>query len=191
MMSKKIFSMILVSIMVCSFVSCGNNKDVNEPNSSSSSDSGQSSSSSSESSKDDTSSEDTSSNTQEKSADGLAQELLKQIKFKDSMSKIDNEMALLLYNIDKNIVLDCAVYVSTGATAEEIAVFRVKEDTGRGVLNQFDKKIAEKRTSFKDYNPQELEKLTDPTVINKGEYVVLCISDDDSKSRETIKNYIG
>lgn len=34
-----------------------------------------------------------------------------------------NAVALKYYGIDEAIVQDCAIYISTGATAEEIAVF--------------------------------------------------------------------
>ncbi len=173
-MKKKIICMLLVSMMVFTMVSCTKDKGNTDGGSSSSS----------------SSSQDNSSNV-EVSAQGLADKLLKEIDFKDELDNIDTEMALMQYNLTSEEVEEVVMYLSTGASAEEIAVFKVKGDNLRKVQSAVEKRISDKKTSFKDYNPDELEKLEDPTMYVNGNYVVLCISDEDDKSRDIIDEYMS
>lgn len=123
--------------------------------------------------------------------EGLGKTLLKEISFKDNMGAIDDEVALLQYNITKDQVEDVVMYLSTGASAEEIAIFKVKDDSIKQVQSAVEKRVEEKKISFKDYNPNELPKLENPTMYTKGNYVVLCISDEDEKSRKIIDEYLS
>jgi PBP1b-binding outer membrane lipoprotein LpoB len=58
-----------------------------------------------------------------------ADRLAASVPFKDQMSPVDTAMALQLYGLDENTVSGSKVYESTGATAEEIAVFEAKDAT--------------------------------------------------------------
>lgn len=200
-MKKKIICMLLVSMMVFTVVSCTKDKGNTDSNNSNSSNSSSSSSSednsssnedsSSSSSEDSSSSSEDSSSDVEISAKGLADKLLKEIDFKDELDSIDTEMALMQYNLTSEEVEEVVMYLSTGASAEEIAIFKVKGDNLRKVQSAVERRISDKKTSFKDYNPDELEKLEDPTMYVKDDYVVLCISDDDNKSRDVIDKYMS
>lgn len=185
-MKKKVLSVLLVSMMVVSMVSCSNSNDSKDDNNSSTN---------SSQSKPDDNKNDGDVSVDEPdvniSVDGLAEKLLKEVKFKDKMSKIEKEMALLQYNLSDKDVEEVVMYLSTGATAEEIAVFKVKDESKRKVQSAVEKRVADQKVAFKDYNPVELEKLKNPTMYAKDEYVVLCISDEDSKSEKIINEYMA
>ena len=53
----------------------------------------------------------------------LSGKLTDGVKFEDSVEEISLERALKYYGIDSSMVSDGDVYMSTGATAEEMAVF--------------------------------------------------------------------
>lgn len=196
-MRKKVLSILLVTVIVCTVASCAQ-KNVGDDHTSSTSSETQNDTTSQENS---TTSEESSSDNSlvsvdevdsiDVGVDGLAQKLLSEIKFKDSMSKVDTDIALLQYNLTSQQVQEVALYLSTGATAEEIAIFKVNGENSRAVQSAIEKKIYEKQSTFKDYNPEELTKLQNPTIYSYGEYVVLCISDDDEKSLQIIKDYLS
>ena len=52
----------------------------------------------------------------------LADMLMQNVKFEDSVEEVSSETALKYYGIDSVQVQDSAVYMSTGATAEELAM---------------------------------------------------------------------
>ena len=58
----------------------------------------------------------------------LADRLSTQIQFEDTLSPLEGDMLYTLYGIDQKDVQQGAAYVSTGATAEEIAVFSCTDD---------------------------------------------------------------
>ena len=83
------------------------------------------------------------------------------------------------------------VYVSTGATAEEIAVFEaVDADAAQRIEAAVLQRIADQKTSFEDYLPAELPRLEDPFLFVKGRYVVLCISDYNEEVEAELKELL-
>ena len=57
----------------------------------------------------------------------MANELKSGLTFEDTLSELDTGMALTYYGIDADSVKDSVIIVSTGATAEEIAVFEAAD----------------------------------------------------------------
>ena len=128
--------------------------------------------------------------TKDISVSDLAKELSEQITFEDSMSIIEQDVVSYLYQFEDGVVADQAVYESTGATAEEIAVF--KADSSKQVetiTKAVDARIASQKQAFENYVPKELTKLEDPVIEVNGNYVVLCVSNDNTKSKEIIDSY--
>lgn len=120
----------------------------------------------------------------------LASDLIQQVKFKDQMTEITPEVFEALYQIDKSEVAEAAVYTSTGATAEEVAVIKAAsddavDDVKKAVLNR----VEFQKSEFKDYVPAELDKLKNPVIQASGDYVILCISNDNSKAEDVIRSY--
>ncbi|MDD2217352.1 MAG: DUF4358 domain-containing protein [Eubacteriales bacterium] len=122
----------------------------------------------------------------------LAMHLAQNITFKDTMDKIDDLLAAELYNLDSESFETVEVYASTGATAEEIAVFSAVTD------EQFDK-IAEgindrtenQRDGFTNYVPGELTKLQDPLVRQVGNCIVFVVCDDKAQAESVLEDYVS
>lgn len=120
----------------------------------------------------------------------LASDLIQNVKFQDQMTEITPEVFEALYQIDKSKVAEAAVYTSTGATAEEVAVIKAAsskdvDDVKQAVLNR----IEFQKSEFKDYVPAELDKLSNPVLLVTGDYVILCISNDNTKAEDVIRPY--
>lgn len=120
-----------------------------------------------------------------------ADRLLASVPFKDQMSPADPAMALQIYGLDESIVSRAKVYESTGATAEEIAVFEAKDGTSLNKVKEAaQKRIEDQRAGFQDYQPKEMEKLKNPVLLTAGNYVFLCVSDDNAKAQKVINEMI-
>lgn len=120
----------------------------------------------------------------------LASDLIQNVKFQDQMTEITPEVFYALYQIDKSEVAEAAVYTSTGATAEEVAVIKAAssedvDDVKQAVLNR----VEFQKSEFKDYVPAELDKLANPVIQATGNYVILCISNDNTKAEDVIRSY--
>lgn len=119
--------------------------------------------------------------------DGLADQIIKAVKFSDQMSVIKQKTAVTIYGLDEKDVVKSKVYESTGATAEEVAVFEGKDETAAANINKAAlNRVETQRTSYKDYQPKEIEKLKNPLIVTKGKYVILCIADDTSPAQKAI-----
>ena len=80
-----------------------------------------------------------------------------------------------------------ALYVGTGATAEEISVWQGKDaNAAKNIQNAVNTRIENQKKSFVDYNPEEMPKLENPVVVAKGNYVVLCLSSDNDNAKQVI-----
>ena len=51
-------------------------------------------------------------------------------------------------------------------------------------------RIADQKDGFANYNPGEMVKLEHPTVVTKGNYVVLCLSDDPAMALSEIQSLL-
>ena len=116
-----------------------------------------------------------------------ADRLMSAIHFTDQMSAIEEKTALKLYGLDQNSVSKLKVYESTGATAEEIAVFEAKDVEAAAKIGEAaQKRIENQREGFQDYQPQEMVKLKNPILETFGNYVVLCVSNDNTAAQKAI-----
>ena len=61
------------------------------------------------------------------SASQLADKLAQEVGFTDQMSKTEERIFYTLYDMEESAVSEAVVYMSTGATAEEIAVITVSD----------------------------------------------------------------
>lgn len=121
----------------------------------------------------------------------LAEKLSTELTFEDSLSKLDNAVALKYYGIDETIVQDCAIYISTGATAEEIAVFEANSaDNAETILAACRTRREKQITSYSDYKPSEVDRLEHYVMVREGNYVVFCVNDDIDKAQEIVNHTV-
>lgn len=127
---------------------------------------------------------DTEINIQELSAD-----LINKVKFQDEMTLINEKTVENLYNI--NYAVSQQVYISSGATAEEVAVFELKdENDANKALAAAKERIEVKKKDFETYIPEEIPKLEDAIAKKAGRYVIVCISSNNDEANEIINSYI-
>ena len=110
--------------------------------------------------------------------------------FSETLSAVDNNMALgRLYVLDAAKIEDAVFYTSSGATAEEIVVIKVNDEAYiETVKSSFDARISDQTEAFKDYVPEEVPKLEDAVIYTNGCYAILCVSEDSSKIDSALAN---
>ncbi len=120
----------------------------------------------------------------------LAAYLIDNVTFRDTLDVIDDDLAMELYDLDADTFENMTVYAGTGATAEEVAVIAVKDDTQAAeVKEEILDRIEDQKKGFENYVPGELTKLADPVITQIGNCVVLVVCDDSSEAENALNNY--
>ncbi|MCI8553333.1 MAG: DUF4358 domain-containing protein [Clostridiales bacterium] len=121
-----------------------------------------------------------------------ASKLLETVTFQDTLTLLPETRFTTLYNVEEADLKAQAVYISSGATAEEIAVMEAADaDAAKRVKAAAERRIAEQKEGFEDYVPAELTKLNNPVLELSGRYVLLCICDQPEQARDTIKKLLA
>ena len=119
----------------------------------------------------------------------LAGELLEQVDFEDELTELDESMVSALYGVEG--AQEQKVYLSSGATAEEVAVFRfATEEEARAALAVLEQRLESRRTDFANYMPDEAARLENAVLECSGCCVALCVSAGDT-AKEIISSYLG
>ncbi len=127
--------------------------------------------------------------TQAVDVDQLAGELLEQVAFEDELTELDDSMVAALYGVEN--AQEQKVYLSSGATAEEVAVFRfATEEEAQAALAVLEQRLESRRTDFANYMPDEAARLDNAVLERSGCFVALCVSAGDT-AKEIISSYLG
>lgn len=121
----------------------------------------------------------------------LADQLQEELGF-EALIKAEEDVVFDLYPLEKEDVDAYLVYVSSGATTEEIAIFKAREkDKVEDMMASIQTRIADQEESFATYRPEELTRLENKRIEQRGQYVILCISNNPDKALDVIDNVIG
>lgn len=126
--------------------------------------------------------------TTDKTAQEIADAILAGGDYTEELMPLTEEVALnRLYDLDAEQIEESAFYTNSQATAEEIAVIKVKSaDYVDAVKESFNTRIEDQKAACADYLPDEMPKLESAVVYNNGCYVVLCVSGDSAKVNTVI-----
>ncbi len=120
--------------------------------------------------------------------DDLSAKLQNSGAFSDLLSPVDDELASTLYGFEKGDVEKCVVLCSTGATTEEIGLFKcTDENTASKVKTAAQERVKSQRLAYESYAPAEMPKLDDAIVKSDGVYVFYVVSADASKAETAMK----
>lgn len=111
--------------------------------------------------------------------DAVAQELLARVEFVDELDELSSKKAMELYKIEDAIA--AKVYIGSGATTEEIALFELSSEEAAKTAHQAAlHRIERQKEDYSDYAPQELPRLNNAEVRQVGRYVLVCVSASDA-----------
>ena len=102
--------------------------------------------------------------------------------FSDILSPVELDTAAQFYGINASDVSESKVLFSTGATTEEIGLFKcVSTEAAVKVKAAADARVETQRTTYESYAPAEMPKLDDAIVTINDVYVFYIVSADSSK----------
>lgn len=117
----------------------------------------------------------------------LSEDVIQNVVFEDEMNEASSKTVSKIYGIDNAV--SQKVYMSSGATAEEIAIFEFQnKNEVNEALNKVNNRIEEQKESFQNYVPKEIKKLNNPIIETRGNYLIVCITDDEN-AQEVINKY--
>ena len=126
------------------------------------------------------------------SASSMADTLREKVAFTDQLEKVDADTVYALYPLNADQVAEQSVYVSTGATAEEISVFAGKDaESAKQIEQAVQKRLKTQKDGFADYLLAEMDKLNQAVVVTEGQYVIFCVANDADQVRSVIDSFLS
>ncbi len=120
----------------------------------------------------------------------LPQELLDSIDFEDQLENVDMKVIETMYGINEDQISSYNVLMSTGATAEEIAVFGINnKDDKEKVIDALKMRVEDQKSIMESYKPKEMDKLNKAIIESNDNYVILCITGDEDNAQKIIGKY--
>lgn len=108
--------------------------------------------------------------------------------FSDLLSPVDYELVPTLYGVSETEIAECTVLCSTGATTEEIGLFKcVSEQAAEKVKTAAAERVESQRNLYESYAPAEMPKLDDAIVKSDGVYVFYIVSADASMAQKALE----
>ena len=119
-------------------------------------------------------------------AKGLAGSLLSEVTYEDELEELSEEMAAMQFDTEDGVKI--YLYMGGGATAEEVAVFEAPDEAAaKKQLAHVKDFVDDQIKTERDYRPEEVKRLEDAVLEQRGKYVILCVSADSDKAREIIE----
>ncbi|MDR1131392.1 MAG: DUF4358 domain-containing protein [Oscillospiraceae bacterium] len=110
--------------------------------------------------------------------------------FTDFLSPVTETIAATFYGFEETEVTESDVRLSTGATTEEIALFKCADETAAAKLKaNAETRVETQRSIYESYAPGEMPKLDDAIVVRNGLYVFYIVSADAAKVRTVLDGY--
>ena len=124
------------------------------------------------------------------SAIDIAAHVRESVSFLDDMLEVKNEIAEDFYNLPEGVV-DLKVYMSSsGATAEELAIFKCESnEVADEVVNACEKRVEALKEKFEDYIPAELTKIESAVIQKRDCFVMFVCAAETAPAEESFENY--
>ena len=108
----------------------------------------------------------------------------------DILTEIDADYMSELYGIDDGLTEQFYVLLSTGATADEIAVFACADaEAADEVKAGVETRIQDQIDAYSAYIPAEVPKLEAAKIYTSGRYLAVCVSSDADAVEEIMEEY--
>lgn len=122
----------------------------------------------------------------------IAEKIEAEVGFKEKLNGVNDKLLASMYNVTAEDAVGGYVLTSSGATAEEIAVFEVKNSQqAKKLKSKLSDRVENKKRDFENYIPAEMTKLKDPCIAVSDKLVVLCISDNTDKAKKFLEDEYG
>ena len=121
----------------------------------------------------------------------LAKEMLDATSWNDEMIQISEDVVPNYYTIPDNVEEYVVYLCPTGATVEEISVFKTSDGKTADMESAIDNHIQARITEYESYRPEEVKKLNSATVVASDGYVAVIIADDNGPATDKFDETFG
>lgn len=126
----------------------------------------------------------------EEDLEEIANALSEDVDFAEKLNPVHDRIIANLYGVESGDAVAGMVLTSSGATAEEIAIFEVKDaKQAKAIKEKIYQRIEDKKGDFENYIPKEMGKLNDPCVAYNGDLVVMCLSDSNEDAEKILESF--
>lgn len=165
---KKLVTMFLLAVMSVSLIACGNSGDKNSENSQSGD----------------------SQNKKEVTAESLAEALVDGITYTGEIDRQPDEDLEWYIELEEGVT--GVVYSVAGVSCEQVAVFKVpNDDAATKTIASLETLLADLKDQNAAYDAKVASRIENAVLEHKGDFVILCVSDDSAKAKEIIKEAFG
>lgn len=118
----------------------------------------------------------------------LAKEIYEAGEYTDELTELEEDMFDAVFQtVDLEMVSAKAAYVGSAATAEQIVVVEVKDESKAAQVREaLSQKLKDDISMNENYLPQEINKLENPVLVISGKYVILSVSNDNDKVEQIL-----
>ena len=86
------------------------------------------------------------------------------------------------YNFNSDEVEELVSYQGSGASSEEIVILKVRDKNNLGsIKDKINIRLQDRKEAFESYLPKEVGKIENSVFLTKRNYVILCISNDNTR----------
>lgn len=118
----------------------------------------------------------------------LVSDVLENVSFASEMQELDRDSLAVTYTIEEGV--EVTAYLAGGALSDEMIVFSAPDEAvANQTLAHAKEHIAERSELFAAYAPAEVVKLEKAYVIQKGRYVIVCVTEDIDRAKEIINQH--
>jgi hypothetical protein len=119
-------------------------------------------------------------------AAALAETLTTDISYDDELELVDDDDVSMYIDLPEGV--ESVMYMGSGSTAEEVAVFTAADsDTAGETLESVQSYLDDQADSFEDYLPEEAKRVGNAVLEQKGNYVILCVSGESDTAKDLIE----
>jgi hypothetical protein len=119
-------------------------------------------------------------------AAALAETLTTDISYDDELELVDDDDVSMYIDLPDGV--ESVMYMGSGSTAEEVAVFTAADsDTAAETLESVQSYLDDQADSFEDYLPEEAKRVGNAVLEQKGNYVILCVSGESDTAKDLIE----
>ena len=129
-------------------------------------------------------------NKKEVKAEDLAQALATQITYTGDMKQMEADDVEWYIDLEEGVT--GIVYEVAGVSSEQVAVFTVpNKDAADKTIASLKELLADQKDQNAAYDAKVTSRIENAVLEYKGDFVILCVSDDSAKAKQIIKEAFG
>ena len=124
------------------------------------------------------------------SASDIASTIKESVSFVDDMLEVSDEVVNDFYSLPDGVT-EMKVYMSSsGATAEELAIFKCDNtETAEAVIKACEMRVEALKEKFEDYIPGEIDKIENAIIQKRDCFIMFACVNDTAPAEASFENY--